>query len=165
MKLYFNSWYVCQSIPPPLNNTCSWKSGVGNNELNLTSISKDVIVGQDTNNISQIFLYTPCNNNIQCESTKAMAVLNDFETDSCSKYLAKWEGVNGAHMNVNYDKANNGSWQFVLTNGQNCNGGYESAFEIFWICDKSVNPFKLISSTTTGICSYQMVITSYLACS
>ena len=94
-----------------------------------------------------------------------MAVVDDFETNSCSKYLAIWEGVNGKDMMVNYDKANNGSWQFVFSNGEKCNGGYESVFEVYWICDRNVNPFKLISSSTTGICSYQMVISSYLACS
>ena len=164
LKLYIKSKYACPSIPPPINGTCSWTSGVGDNTLNLTSISREIIVGQDRSNTSQIFLYTPCNNDIGCKTTKAMAVLNDIETDSCSKYLALWEGVNGANMNVNYDKNNNGSWQFVFTNGEKCHG-YESVFEVYWICDRNVNPFRLVSSTTTGICSSQMVVSSYLACS
>eukprot|EP01084_Bolivina_argentea_P211365 359551_1 len=163
LKLYIHSKYACPTVPP-LNNTCAWRSEIGDNILNLTTVSKDVIVGQDASNISLIFLYTPCNNDLACGATKAMAILEDFETNSCNKYLALWEGVHGADMNVNYDKANNGSWQFVFTNGEKCDD-YESIFEVYWFCDRNVIPFRLISSTATGICSSQMVITSYLACS
>ena len=164
INYYIYSKYACPSLPP-INSSCAWTANNGVNMLNLTSLQDSIIINADSSNTSLYFLYTPCKNSIECNDAETMAALKDFADDTCPHYLAIWEGVNGKDVNIDYDPMDGGSWQFVYTNGEKCNGFYENIFEVFWMCDRSEPQFKVIDSRQNGICSFQMTINSSLACS
>ena len=162
IDFYIRSKYACPAIP--INGSCEFAANNGVNMLNLTSLNDEIIINVDGSNTTLYFLYTPCKNGIECNDVKAMATLQNFQDDVCEEYLGIWQGVNGQYINIDYDPNNGGSWQFTYTNGQKCNGFYESIFEVYWICDRNTPQFNVIDSRQTGICSFQMTINSSLAC-
>eukprot|EP01084_Bolivina_argentea_P137613 242361_1 len=128
--------------------------------LNLTQYDGFELSKVDDTNNDLVYRLSPCANGLDCNGIKVNSNVLNIATDKCEKYLSIWK--DGAVI-PKYNE-NDKMWQFVYTNGEECDG-VKSQLEIDWVCDpNNVNKAVIVFAQTMSPCSYKIIVNSSSAC-
>jgi len=145
--------------PIPIGG-CLYHSQDSQHMLNLTQLEGTTIAKVDDTDASLVWYLSPCDNLLSCNDMKANSAIMNVAEMKCDKYLSIWQ--NGEVI-PKYDE-NDKMWQFIYTNGEQCNG-LESVLQVYWMCDPNMhNKSEMVVAQTLAQCEYQMVINSSFAC-
>eukprot|EP01084_Bolivina_argentea_P227134 383635_1 len=145
------SKYAC----PP--NYCVFMDK-NDNMLDLSNLT-GIRIGKITNNM--LYQYTPCTNNVGCNGKSVMAMRWDIEQRKCDPYLAEWDGFEGYTLSYNQSIS---EWHFKYTNGETCNDGSNTQFDIYFTCNSHVTKWNVTNIEAINNCLYVMYIDSIYAC-
>eukprot|EP01084_Bolivina_argentea_P319353 553920_1 len=153
-----SSTYTSNAIQHAIFDTrCLWN--VNELTLDLTVFNNVTMSAASQTNNRLLYRYSPCANMLSCNGVKDMVDLVDIATLDCEKYLAVW---NHTGQYPNYDSVDK-SWQFLYTNGENCNG-FESVLTVIWECDATVSTYVVKTAKNIAQCQDEIIIASKHAC-
>lgn len=154
------------------NAACQWKINAKTGDvyyLDLSSLKGELIQTKNSSKNGYHINYSPCQNLLHCYQQTGgsinvmMDVFNQY-TSTCDHVNAIWEDGR-VQPQWNFDQnMNTYYYSFHYYNGEKCSDGNDDVTHINWWCDPDVDDYKVVNTTETSDCHFEINIVSSKAC-